>query len=146
MLQETRDWAQETFGDVDLVDRRRADRLIRMGRRVAEAPHGRISRVFQDTAEREGAYDFVENAAVDPKALMAGVAEATARRASKHDFVFAPVDGSSLKLWDGTGSKDFGRIGPQKASATGLKVMSALVLSPLGVPLGTRGTVLVDPL
>lgn len=133
---EARDWAQETFGDADLGDRRRVDRLITIAQRAAKAPHGRISRVFQDTKEREGAYDFVENPSVDVKELMAGVARATARQASVHEFVFAPVDGSSLKLWDGTGRKDFGRIGTHEASATGLKVMSALLLSPDGVPIG----------
>ena len=65
MRRETKDWAQETFGDADLGDRRRVDRLIKLAQRAAKAPHGRISRVFRDTKEREGAYDFVENPGVD---------------------------------------------------------------------------------
>lgn len=133
---ETRDWAQETFGEAELGDRRRVDRLINIAQRAAKTPHGRISQVFRDTKEREGAYDFVENPGVDVKDLMAGVALSSARQASTHEFVYAPVDGSSLKLWDGTGRKDFGRIGTHEASSTGLKVMNALLLSPDGVPIG----------
>jgi hypothetical protein len=92
--------------------------------------------VFGNRAERDGAYDFVENPAVESEHLIAGIARATAHEASAHDFVFVPVDGSSLKLWDGTGNKDFGRIGTHANSATGVKVMSALLLDPSGVPLG----------
>jgi len=136
MRSEVRDWAHETFGEAELGDRRRVDRLINIAQRAAKTPHGRISQVFRDTKEREGAYDFVENSGVDVKELMAGVALSSARQASVHEFVFAPVDGSSLKLWDGTGRKDFGRIGTHAANATGLKVMNALLLSPDGVPIG----------
>ena len=97
MRSEARDWAQETFGEAALGDRRRVDRLINIAQRVAKTPHGRISQVFRDTKEREGAYDFVENPGVDVKDLMAGVALSSARQASIHEFVYAPVDGSSLK-------------------------------------------------
>ncbi len=90
--------------------------------------------MFESRTEREGAYDFVENQAVDGERLVAGIARATAHEASDHDFVFVPVDASSLKLWDSTGNKDFGRIGTHANSATGVKVMSALLLDPKGVP------------
>jgi hypothetical protein len=55
--------------------------------------------------------------------------------------VLVPLDGSSIKLWDGNGTKDFGRIGSHAQGATGLKMMNALFLSPEGCPLGLAGQV-----
>jgi hypothetical protein len=129
-------WSYETFGQADLGDERRVRRLVQMGSRAAERPNGRLSQVFKSTAEREGAYDFVENKAITEVALGRTVFEATARASAAHPFVVVPLDGTSLKLWDGTGSKDFGRIGTHQMKATGLKVMNGLAISPDGIPIG----------
>jgi len=63
------------------------------------------------------------------------------RRAAREPFVFCPVDGSSLNLTDLAGIKGFGSVGTRSGGAVGLKVISALVVSPRGVPLGLSGQV-----
>jgi hypothetical protein len=54
-------------------------------------------------------------------------------------FVFVPVDGSSLQFPDDKATKGLGFIGTYKAGARGLKVMTAIAVSPDGVPLGVLG-------
>jgi hypothetical protein len=93
--------------------------------------------VFVGEAERQGAYDWLENPSVDGDALVAAMGEACARRCSEHPYVFVAVDGTSLTLVNGTGdAKDFGPIGTYEAGASGLKVIDALAISSAGVPLG----------
>lgn len=132
-------WAVETFGQARLGDARRVRRLIRLAAAAAIQPHGRISQVFSTDRDRQGAYDFVECGDIKATAIAEAVAGATARAVGDCPFVFAPVDGSSLKLWDGTGHKDFGRIGTHANGASGLNVMSSLFISPEGVPIGLSG-------
>ena len=61
---------------------------------------------------------------------------ASAVRSAAHEFVFCPVDGTSLKVVDHEHRKDFGSIGTHANGARGLKVMNAMLLSPLGIPVG----------
>ncbi len=99
-------------------------------------PSGRVSDVFINEAEREGAYDWLENPSVDADALITAMSEACARRCAEHPYVFVAVDGTSLTLRDGTGAKGFGAVGTYEAGASGLKVIDALAVSPSGIPLG----------
>jgi hypothetical protein len=129
-------WAAEEFGDAWLGDRRRTDRLVRMAARVAARPAGRVSEVFERAAEREGAYDFLENKHVGAEELVAHVSAKTAARCSQHPFVFVPIDGSSLALVDTRGGKKFGSVGTLNRGGRGLKVITSLAVSPTGVTVG----------
>lgn len=129
-------WSTETFRDAELGDERRVRRLVSMGARALEKPDGRISTVFSDRREREGAYDFVENRAFSADTIAMALARSTARAASRESVVLLPMDGSSIKLWDGTGQKDFGRIGTHTNGATGIKVMTGMALALNGTPIG----------
>jgi transposase-like protein len=141
--QTLRQWAKEEFGESHLGDVRRTARAVQMVARLAQGPGGTISSVFVHDAERQGAYDFVETAHVEPQALMASMAAATVRRAQRHARVYAVVDGSSLTLTDTEQTKGFGSIGALKRGARGLKVISVLAVSPQGLPLGLSGAGLV---
>ena len=105
-----------------------------MATRAAKLPSGRISEVFAEDKERQGAYDLLESARVDPAVVAATVGEATAHRSAQEPFVFVAVDGSSINV-EST-SKDFGSVGSLRQGARGLKVISALAVNPEGVPLG----------
>src|SRR5262245_59175900 len=95
-----RAWAREEFGHTRLGDERRTTRVVSMAATALSRPGGRVSDVFIDDAERQGAYDFLESDAVHADALMAAMGEACARRCADHRYVFVPVDGSSLTLTD----------------------------------------------
>ena len=131
-----RDWAKEEFGEADLGHATRTDRVVAMAARAARCPGGRVSEVFDAGASRQGAYDFLENPAVQPAALLAACGTATARRSAAEPYVFVAVDGSSLTLADRRKVKDFGTVGASLYGGRGLKVMTAYAVSPSGVPVG----------
>jgi hypothetical protein len=131
-----RAWALEEFGGIDLGDARLRSRAIAVGAEALRRPDGRISEVFADAAARQGAYDLVENRRAHTGAFLRASQSACAERASDHRFVFVPVDGTSVTLTDRTGEKGFGRVGAGSRRARGLKVVTALAVSPEGVPLG----------
>lgn len=137
MLREsTRDWALSEFGDVELADYRWRERLIKMAARSARQPSGRVTEVFSDGAERQGAYGLLESPDVSVEPLSSAMFAATALRCSEERFVFAAVDGSSLTLTDAEQGKGFGYIGARKFGARGLKMINSLAVSEHGVTLG----------
>jgi hypothetical protein len=131
-----RRWSAEEFGGASLGHASRLTRLLRMGSRAAYRPSGLVTDVFGSSREREGAYRWLENPEVRTEAVVEAIGRACARRSAGHEFVFVPVDGSSLTLVDRQHAKDFGEIGARNFGARGIKVMSALAVSRAGVPLG----------
>jgi len=129
-------WARQEFGAIDLGDARRTARLVRIGASAARAPAGTVTGVFDNDAERQGAYDFLESPHVKADALERGAGEAVAMRCASESRIFAAVDGSSLAFTDRTGERGLGAVGTYKAGALGLKVITALALNADGVPLG----------
>ncbi|OJT16960.1 hypothetical protein BO221_46915 [Archangium sp. Cb G35] len=57
-------WAQQEFGRAQIGDDRRTQRLVEMAAHVALRPAGKLTQVWEEGAEREGAYRLVENEAV----------------------------------------------------------------------------------
>jgi hypothetical protein len=129
-------WADEEFGHADLGDRRRTTRLRKMATQAALFPSGKVSEVFQDDAERQGAYDFLESSHIGYEPIAHAMGVAAARRSANEPYVFVAVDGSSLTLTDRAKNKDFGAVGSYTKGARGLKVVGALAISPEGIPLG----------
>ena len=135
------DWAQEEFRSVVLADGRWKTRLFRVGAHVARRPGGKVSDVFRNGAERQGAYGFLESDKVGATEIGLGMFKAAARRCAREKFVFCAVDGSSLTLADREKAKPFGPIGTRSQGGRGLKVINALAMSPKGVPLGLTSQV-----
>jgi len=136
---DTQSWAQQEFGSAKLGDVRRTERLKYMGRMVAERPAGKVTEVFERPMEREAAYRFLESSSVDHREIAASVHRASAERASAYEYVFVGVDGTSLNFTDRTRTKGLGVAGTRKQGSRGVQVMSGLVVSPDGVPLGLSG-------
>jgi hypothetical protein len=86
-----RQWAVEEFGGAQLGDVRRIARLVTMATAAAANPGGRVSGVFRRSAERQGAYDFIESKHVEGSAILHSVVDATNRRAAEFPFVFVPM-------------------------------------------------------
>lgn len=130
------EWASEQFGGMELGDARRTARLVRIATAAARSPAGRVTAVFDDDAERQGAYDFLESPHVEAAALERGVGQAAAQACASESRIFAAVDGSSLTFVDRTGERGLGAVGSYAAGAHGIKVITSLALSTTGVPLG----------
>ena len=129
-------WAKVQFGHAGLGDNRRNARVVRMAARVAQKPAGKISEVFSNDAERQGAYDLLETKHISVAALGRAIGAVAAERSAQGVFAFAAVDGSSIALTDRDKSKGFGSVGSLSNGARGMKVISTLACSPDGVPLG----------
>ena len=129
-------WAQITFGEADLGDKRRTKRLTAMAAAVAKSPAGNVTQVFRTGADRESAYRFVENEDVDPQAIVKAMRFAVVERCADEEFVFVAIDGSSVHLADHLRMKDYGSIGSRKKGGRGLKVTAGLAVSSAGVPIG----------
>jgi hypothetical protein len=77
-MESERSWAMEEFGHAKLGDIRRRDRLVRMATKAVERPGGRVTEVFTTSADRQGAYDLLDNEAVTPAAVTESIGVATA--------------------------------------------------------------------
>jgi len=108
---------------------------------LAVSPSGRVSDVYTSEREREGAYDFLESAAVRPTALIDAVGRACALRCESEQLVLIPLDGTSLTLVDRRVTKDFGWIGSSDQHAPGLNLIDAIAVSTKGIPLGVAAMV-----
>lgn len=131
-------WAQNEFGGAELGDARRTTRLVSMAARLAACPtgQGRVTRVFERGADRQGAYGLLENERVAFEAMLRPAQLACAQRCANQEFVFVPTDGSSLTLRDPHGLRGLGPVGNGEAVAQGLEVMSAIAVGADGAPLG----------
>lgn len=127
--------------DAELGDARRTARATRMLARAAERPGGKLTDVMRDKAERQGAYDLLEEARVSARALCTSYASATVQRAADAPYVLVAVDGTSLQLTDMAHDKGFGSLGSLQSGARGLKVINALAIDAHGVPIGLLGQV-----
>jgi hypothetical protein len=129
-------WAKEEFGHADLGHGSRTKRAVAMAMQAALTPNGKITEVFKDPADRQGAYCFVQNKAVDTDALVRATCDATVKRAWGHSSAFVAVDGSSLTITDRKKAKGLGPIGALNQGARGVKVLDAIAIDSHGVPLG----------
>lgn len=150
-LDDSWEWAREHFGDLELGDARRTARVVEMARRAARRPGGRVLDVYLSSAERQGAYDLLENPAVKSAAMVDGIGLAVASNSQMHPYVLVSVDGSSLNIVDRNDSKGFGIVGNASKFGRGLKVVTAYALQPDGTPVGVldqqwwlRGTTNTD--
>ena len=136
-MRQSLEWAREEFGAADLGDVRRRRRLIEIAAAYVERPGGKVTEVMSCTAEREGAFRFVENESISPAAIAEGHHAATARRCRSVPEVLVAVDQSTLTLTDRVGKTGFGRVGSVGSQYTGgFEAMTALAVTPDGVTQG----------
>ena len=63
---------------------------------ASRRPSGKISEVYDNAAERQGAYDFVESELTSATAMSEALSASTALRCAEHPWVYVPVDGTSF--------------------------------------------------
>jgi hypothetical protein len=131
-----RRWAREEFGHAELGDERRTKRLVEIAATAMRRPAGRVTAVFADDAQRQGAYDFLESDRTHYDALLEATARASVERVAGQPYAFVAIDGTSLSLVDCQRAKDFGAIGAYKDFGRGLKLMHAYVIDHRGIPSG----------
>lgn len=128
-----RAWAEIEFGRAEFGDKRRTRRLVAIASDAVRRPGGTVTSVVHAGAGREGAFRFLENAAIDVKSMSRASSRATVERSRGLRWAWVAVDQSNLSMTDRQGTKDFGRI-TGVGCTRGLEVMSALAIAPSGTP------------
>jgi len=137
-MQDVGRWAADEFGDAELGDRRRTQRLVKLAAEVARTPAGTVTRACHTSASREGAFRWLENPAIRHDAVLSATVRATLRRCDGLRRVHVPLDGTALTLMDKKRAKGLGPVG-ERDGAQGVHVMTAFVVSSEGTPLGIAG-------
>jgi hypothetical protein len=76
---------------------------------------------------------------VSLRAIATAIFDACAARCADFEWVYVPIDGSSLALQDPHKTKGTGPVGALAKAARGFLVMTAIAVSPTGVALGVCG-------
>jgi hypothetical protein len=91
-------WAFGMFGHADLKDIRRNKRLVKVSADLACHVGKSLVIASGDPASIQGAYKFIENDYVDPKAIAQAGFEATARECGTRQLVLALEDTTGLSF------------------------------------------------
>lgn len=105
---------------------------------IAKHPAGRVTQVFNDEAEQQAAYNWLENPRVHGANVVRAMGLATASQCVDAGLqrVYVAGDGSSIRVTDRRGVKGTGRVGTKKAKGRGFEVLSGLAIDPSGTPIG----------
>ena len=91
-------WARGEFGRADLGNRFRTERLVKMGAQAAATPAGAVTSVFKVSAEREGAFRFLESDKIDAAEVKRAAHLACGERCHGSPFVYVPVVRGSVQF------------------------------------------------
>jgi hypothetical protein len=89
-------WANSIFGQADLNDKRRTKRLVKLTVDMADGAGKSVVRASKDPASIEGAYRFIENDNIDPKAIAQAGFDATAKECAERRLILALEDTTGL--------------------------------------------------
>lgn len=129
-------WAHQRFAGFSTPDLRRRARVIQMAATVLDRPAGRVTRVFLDPADQQGAYDWLEHPAADARALARCEALATVQACRGEAFAWVAVDMTDLHIVDPHGAKGTGRLGTRRKLSRGFFVTTAFVVRADGTTAG----------
>jgi hypothetical protein len=135
-------WARRELGSVDLGDKRRTARLIKLCGRLSEMPESSINQACGDWAETKAAYRFFHNEKVEVRKILAAHQAKTFERARQHRTVLALQDTSYLVYTSHRQTTGLGKLSLKKGKrvkqihSQGLLMHSCLAVTTDGVPLG----------
>ncbi len=89
-------WAQKQFGQADLNDPRRTQRLVALATSLAEQPGIPISKLIISPADMEGAYRFIHNDQIKAEDIAEAGFYVTAQEAFEQQTLLALEDTTSL--------------------------------------------------
>lgn len=122
-------WAEETFGNCDLGDKRRTKRVVDIGKRMASRLGVSLSKSCDGEAGALlGGYRLLRNEAVKPAAIREGGFAATARQAQAYEALLAVEDTTTVS-YEHAAAAQLGLTGGNaKAKRRGDQVHSVLLL------------------
>ncbi len=127
-------WAAEEFETVDLGDKRRKKRLIRVAEQRGKRPNASIATSCEDPAGMKAAYRLLDNESVGAEAILEGHYQASIARAKAERIVLAVQDTTILNYSDHPATQGLGYL--YDLEMQGMLVHSTLLVTPARVPLG----------
>jgi hypothetical protein len=123
-------WAESTFGNADLGDQRRTQRLIKLAGDLAAADGASTAKAHaDDEAAHEGAYRFLRNEHVKPERIAEVGFRASVERAKGGQDILAIEDTTTLGYTHAV-AEELGDLGGPEGSATrGFHVHSVLLVT-----------------
>lgn len=125
-LRNIAEWAAEEFGQVDLADRRRDERLIRVSEALCEHAEGALPATFDRASELRAAYRLLESEAVSRELIIAPHHQRVLADCSSAGEFLVIEDTSELDYSTHRATSGLGRIGND--GGRGLLVHSGLAL------------------
>lgn len=90
-------WAKDTFGDCDLGDKRRTQRMVDIGTRMASHLGVSLAKSCEgEVGALEGSYRLLRNESVKPEAIREGGFLATARQAQGYEVLLSVEDTTTV--------------------------------------------------
>lgn len=127
-------WAEEEFGELDLGDARRTQRLIKLVDAWSAHPQASIAMASAGWAETKAAYRLLSNEALDWRQVLEVHTERRVERMQGQAVVLCIQDTTELDFTSQPGIAGLGRLSYE--AQHGMYVHPTLMVSPEGVALG----------
>jgi hypothetical protein len=127
----------EEFGEADLGDARRNERLVLLARQLAMRPQCSFPQALTGP-ELKAAYRFFDNPAVDPDGILVTHIGRSLERMSRFPVVLVAEDTTEFNLSHLPATKGLGHLS-RALALRGFLMHSLLAVSPEGLPLGVLG-------
>lgn len=137
LREETASWAEIEFGQAELGDDRRTQRLIQLATALSDHPSASLPNACADPASLKAAYRFFDTDAITPAAILASHVQATYRRLGRLPQVLAVNDTTLLDWTHHPATTGLGPLATRHQQ--GLLAHTTLAFSPERVPLGLLG-------
>jgi hypothetical protein len=127
------DWSRQMFGECELGDARRTERLVSVAARMSKQMGCSLSKSCQgDSAALLGSYRLLRNDEVKPEAIRAGGFASVVQHAQDYALLLAVEDTTCVSYTHGVAA-ELGVTGSQKdAKRRGFQVHSVLLLDAVG--------------
>ncbi|WP_404835118.1 IS4 family transposase [Aeromonas media] len=123
-------WAKAQFGQAELKDPRRRQRLLSLAASLAAQPGAAVSQLLLSPAEMEGAYRFIRNPHIQPDAIAQAGFRVTAAHVQHHVLLLALEDTTALSFRHQSVKHELGHTN-QHDSHRALQAHSVLLFSPI---------------
>ncbi|MEW6233516.1 MAG: IS4 family transposase [Chloroflexota bacterium] len=131
-----KDWIEAELGETHLGDTRLTARLLQMTGMFYARPTANIPQACGSVAAAKAAYRFLDNEAVDWRAILEAHYKGTEERLREKELVLVVQDTTTLNYSSHPNTKDLGPIGTNSEKVRGLMVHDTMVFTPEGTPLG----------
>jgi len=130
------DWIENELGGAQLGDRRLTARLLQMTGMFYAKPTAHLPQACGSSGATKAAYRFLDNEAVEWRAILQAHYQASAERIGAHRLVLVAQDTTTLNYSSHPHTEGLGPIGPDSETVRGLMVHDTLAMTPQGTPLG----------